>query len=126
MAHFAQLDENNVVVNVIVVNNELVPDPAPDNEQIGIDFLKNALGLPGEFKQTSYNGKFRKNYAVIGGVYNASLDAFIREKPYPSWVLNTETCVWEAPIPYPSEEENPDNTPLFWNEDAQAWMPAAG
>lgn len=125
MAHFAQLDENNIVVNIVVVNNELVSDPAPDNEQVGINFLKNTLGLSGEFKQTSYNSKFRKNYAIIGGTYDPSLDAFIREKPYPSWVLNIDTCTWEAPIPYPSESENSDNSPLFWNEDAQAWMTAA-
>jgi hypothetical protein len=100
MAHFAELDENNKVLQVIVVhNNELLVDGKED-EQKGIDFCVDLLG--GKWVQTSFNATFRKNYAGIGYVYDEIRDAFIAPKPFDSWTLNEETCQWEEPIPEPS------------------------
>lgn len=117
MAHFAKLDENNVVLSVNVVNNEVIDNlPFPESEPIGIKFLTDLYNYP-LWKQTSYSASFRKNYAGIGYVYDASLDAFIPPKPYPSWLLNTNTCQWEAPIPYPS-----DGKMYVWNESTLSWV----
>lgn len=92
MAHFAKLDENNLVIEVIVVsNNELLIDGI-ENEQKGINFCQNLFG--GRWIQTSYNGNFRKNYAGIGFVYDETRDAFIAPKPNESAVLDEETCRW--------------------------------
>lgn len=116
MAHFAKLDENNIVTEVIVIhNNELLDDNGIESEQKGIDFCQSLLG--GIWKQTSYNGNFRKNYAGQGYFYDVSLDAFIPPKPpFDSWTLNLETCLWEAPIPYPTDGNNHK-----WNEETQEW-----
>lgn len=108
MAHFAQIDENNVVVQVLVI-----PDNAEDRGQ---DYLANDLGLGGTWVQTSYNNNIRKNYAGIGFTYDSERDAFIAPKPFQSWLLNEETCRWEAPIPYPT-----DGVIYSWNEDNQDW-----
>lgn len=118
MAHFAQLDENDVVTTIIVVhNNELLDQDGNEVEQKGIDFCKSLYGQDTRWIQTSYNGNFRKNYACGGGTYNEELDAFINPKPYNSWVLNTDTCKWEAPIP------RPDNIkPYVWDEETQNWI----
>jgi hypothetical protein len=94
MAHFAELDENNVVINVIVVhNNELLDENGNESEQKGIDFCVAHYG--GNWVQTSYNGNFRKNYASIGMFYDPMRDAFIAPKPDEFWILNEETCQWE-------------------------------
>lgn len=94
MAHFAKLDENNVVLEVNVVNNDVL-DPT-DEEKSGIAFLTEWSGGYSNWKQTSYNGTFRKNYAGIGFTYDATRDAFIAPKPTEGeWVLNEETCIWE-------------------------------
>jgi hypothetical protein len=77
MAHFAQLDDNNIVQQVIVISDDVVPDPAPDNEQAGVDFITNVLSLSGVWKQTSYNANFRGKYAGIGDRYDADLDEFV-------------------------------------------------
>ena len=118
MAHFATLDSNNKVINVEVVNNAVITDSNGDEqEQLGIDFLKQIHGGDGvTYKQTSYNSKFRKNFAQIGGTYDATKDAFIGIKPFNSWVLNNTTCKWEAPITYPT-----DGKPYVWDEDTTSW-----
>ncbi len=98
MAHFAQL-ENNIVKQVIVVSNQdILDENGQESEEKGIAFCSNLLG--GTWKQTSYNGKIRKNYAGIGYTYDEGRDAFIAPKPYNSWLLNESTCQWESPIPY--------------------------
>jgi hypothetical protein len=108
MAHFAQIDENNVVLQVLVV-----PDNAEDRGQ---DYLANDLGLGGTWVQTSYNARIRKNYAGIGFVYDANRDAFIAPQPFDSWVLNEDTCCWEAPVAYPA-----DGAVYQWNETDKDW-----
>ena len=96
MAHFAELDENNTVKQVIVVhNNELLDENGNESEQKGIDFCIAHYG--GTWIQTSYNGTIRKNYAGIGMIYDPIRNAFILPKPYDSWVLNEDTCQWEEP-----------------------------
>lgn len=116
MAHFAKLDENNKVLEVLVVhNNELMVD-GEELEAAGIYFLAELTGHA-KWMQTSYNGNFRKNYAAVGGYYDPALDAFIWPQPYPSWVLNPETCHWEAPTPFPVSM-----TPHEWDEQICDWV----
>ena len=118
MAHFAQLDDNSVVIQVIVVSNETIQNlPFPESEPLGVSFCQSLFGQSTIWKQTSYNASFRKNYAGIGFTYDPVLDAFIPPKPYPSWVLNTETCRWQAPIPYPN-----DGKRYRWDEATQSWV----
>lgn len=94
MAHFAELDENDLVNRVIVVhNNELLNDDGEEVEQLGIDFCVANFG--GNWIQTSYNGNFRKNFAGIGYNYDKERDAFISPKPLGNWLLNEDTCRWE-------------------------------
>jgi hypothetical protein len=120
MAHFAKLDDNNVVLAVHVVNNDVITIDGNESEQAGIDFL---TGLHGHtlWKQTSYNGNFRKNYAGIGYTYDAGRDAFIPPKPWASWTLNETTCQWEAPVAYPS-----DGKRYGWFEPNQQWIEITG
>lgn len=117
MAHFAKLNENNIVLEVNVVDNAVLLDEnGIENEQQGIDFLINWSGGYTNWKQTSYNKTFRKNYAGIGYTYDYQRDAFIPPIPYPSWVLNEITCMWDAPLPYPN------NGKLhIWNENELQW-----
>jgi hypothetical protein len=118
MANFAQLDENYIVTEVIVVNNETINDlPFPESEPVGVAFLQSLFGSTTIWKQTSYNANFRKNYAGIGYTYDPVLDAFIAPQPYPSWLLNTTTCQWEAPVPYPS-----DGKTYIWDEATLSWV----
>lgn len=116
MAHFAKLDDNNIVLAVHVVNNDVITVDGAESEQVGIDFLTGLHGHP-SWKQTSYNGTFRKNYAGIGYTYDAGRDAFIAPKPFNSWLLNEDTCRWEAPIPYPT-----DNKLYRWDEVTTSWI----
>ena len=117
MAHFAQLDSTNNVIRVEVVNNNVITDAdGNEQEQVGIDFLTNLYGGVGWYKQTSYNGNFRKNYANVGGVYDSVRDAFIPPKPYPSWTLVEDTCQWTAPTACPD-----DGKKYTWNEDTTNW-----
>jgi hypothetical protein len=120
MAHFAKLDENNKVLAVHVVNNDVITIDGNESEQAGIDFL---TGLHGHtlWKQTSYNGNFRKNYAGIGYTYDASRDAFIGPQPYLSWSLNETTCQWEPPVAYPT-----DGKDYGWFESNQQWIEITG
>lgn len=117
MAHFAKLDENNIVIDVNVVNNDVL-DPS-NEEATGIAFLSEWSGGYTNWKQTSYNGTFRKNYAGIGYLYDASRDAFIPPKPFDSWTLVEETCQWDAPIPYPT-----DGNFYLWHEGTLSWKEA--
>jgi hypothetical protein len=116
MAHFAELDETNIVKQVIVVhNNELLDENGNESEQKGIDFCVAHYG--GTWVQTSYNATIRKNYAGSGFTYDPIRDAFIPPQPYPSWILNETTCQWEAPVPYPT-----DGKSYYWNEELQEWV----
>jgi|688.fasta_scaffold161830_2 hypothetical protein len=122
MAHFAEIDDNNVVLRVIVVANKDTADANGNEvESIGVAFCQRLLG--GNWKQTSYNGNIRKNYAGIGYTYDAGIDAFVPPKPYPSWVLNSNTAQWEAPVPMPQ-----DGKMYSWDEATQSWVevPSAG
>ena len=116
MAHFAQLDDNNVVINVIVVANKDTSDANGNEiEAIGVAFCQSLV--PGRWVKTSYNGNFRKRYACIGGTYDAALDVFLYPKPFPSWVFNNQTTDWEAPIPKPN-----DGKLYNWEEATQSWV----
>jgi hypothetical protein len=105
MAHFAEIDENNIVKRVLVVDNSL--------EYRGEDFLANELGLGGRWIQTSYNSNFRKQYAGVGFRYDEVRDEFVSLQPYPSWMLD-ENNDWQPPTPqtYPS---------TYWDEQSLSW-----
>lgn len=116
MAHFAELDENNVVLRVIVVSNaDALDENGSESETVGAVFCQNLFG--GTWVQTSYNGNIRKNYAGVGYTYDAALDAFVPPKIYPSWVLNSDTAQWEAPVPMPS-----DGKRYRWDEPTVSWV----
>ena len=117
MAHFAKL-ENNVVITVNSVVNEVLKDlNGVEQEAIGIEFLKTLYNEPNAiWKQTSYNNNFRKNHAGIGYTYDESRDAFIPPKPFNSWILNEDTCNWEAPVARPLDGKN-----YIWNEETLSW-----
>lgn len=112
MAYYAFLDENNIVTEVIVGKdeNELIDGQTPEV------WYGNFRGQ--RCVRTSYNGNIRKNYAGIGYVYDEAKDAFIPPKPYDSWLLDEETCQWQAPIPYPD-----DGIIYYWNEQNGNWEP---
>ena len=118
MAHFAQLDANNIVERVIVVDNDNILDAdGNESEAVGIAYCQALLGADTIWRQTSYNGNFRKNYAEAGSQYDADLDAFIAPQPFPSWSLNTETCQWEAPKQMPDSDR-----PYTWDESLLRWV----
>lgn len=121
MAHFAKLDDNNVVTQVIVVGNKDTSDAAGvEKEYIGAAFCERLFG--GTWKQTSYNGNMRKNYAGIGYTYDAGRDAFIPPKPFNSWVLIEETCQWKAPIDMPADAGTGEPPKLYtWDESTISW-----
>lgn len=111
MAHYAFLDENNIVTEVIPGRNE---------DEV-VDGISDWEAWYGEFrgqvcKRTSYNNNYRKNYAGVGYYFDAERDAFIAPKPYDSWILNEETCIWESPTPHPT-----DNKMYIWNEEELSW-----
>jgi len=115
MAHFAELDLNNVVLRVIVVANaDTASAEGTEKEYIGQAFCERLLG--GIWRQTSYNGNFRKNYAGIGYAYDSGRDAFIPPQPYPSWTLNETTCQWNSPVPMPT-----DGKRYYCDEATQTW-----
>ena len=121
MAHFAQLDDNNIVTQVIVIGNDDTSDhTGREVESIGVAFCKKLLGSDTRWKQTSYNGTIRVRYAGIGFTYDESLDAFLEPKPFNSWTINIQTATWEAPVTQPaltSEQEEAGQS-YTWNEDA--------
>lgn len=112
MSHFAEIDENNVVLRVLVGDNN---DPNGDE---GYQWLVDNLG--GTWVKTSYNATIRKNFAGIGYTYDEQLDAFVPPKPFDSWILNEETARWEAPEPYPQ-----DGNMYLWDEESTAWVEVA-
>jgi hypothetical protein len=130
MAHFAEIDNNNIVKQVVVIPDE--------QEDRGQEYLASDLGLGGNWIKTSYNtvgGRhlrgetpLRKNYAGIGFTYDAQLDAFYEPQPFPSWILNEETCQWEAPVLAPNAKAKSINrlatvgdNDYVWNEETQSW-----
>jgi len=118
MAHFAQIDENNIVIQVIVINNEILLDTNDnESEAKGIDFCESLYGHR-DWVQTSYNGNMRYNYAGIGYTWDSENDAFYAPQPFASWSLN-EDYVWEAPVPYP-EDASPEKI-YEWDEDNLTW-----
>jgi hypothetical protein len=127
MAHFAELDESNTVINVVVIHNDVTTIDGVEGEQSGIDFLNDLYPDSGTWMQTSYNTQagvhelggtpFRGNYAGSGMLYDESLGAFIHDQPFPSWVLNTTIYLWEAPTPYPD-----DGKFYEWDEDTTSWV----
>mgnify|MGYP003140064840 CR=1 FL=1 len=121
MAHFAKLDSNNIVTEVVVVHNDVAT-----SESAGVAFLNSMYKTNDTWKQTSYNTisgehklggtPFRKNYAAKGYTYDSTKDAFIPPKPYDSWTLDEDTCQWEAPV------EKPGGDNIYeWNEDTKSW-----
>jgi hypothetical protein len=134
MAHFAKLDENNVVLGVVVVGDDDCKSDGVEDEATGISFLTNLTGYT-NWKQTSYNtheGKyynsdgtlasdqskaFRGNYAGIGSIWDASNNIFIHAKPFSSWTLNTTTAMWEPPVAHPEDE-----LLYTWDEDNTQWV----
>jgi hypothetical protein len=116
MAYFAKLDENNVVTQVIsIANSDTADANGVEKEHIGAAFCERLFG--GTWKQTSYNNNIRKNYAGIGFIYQADIDAFVPPKPFASWLLNEQTAQWEAPVAMPD-----DGKKYEWNEDSQSWI----
>jgi len=132
MAHFAQIDSNNIVTQVIVVADADTADAQGNHlESIGIAFCQRLIG--GNWKQTSYNTQggvhtnggtpFRKNYAGLGYTYDAGKDAFIPPKPFASWVLDENTCLWNAPVAMPSDAGQGDPPKMYiWNEETTNWV----
>lgn len=120
MAHFAQLDDNNVVTQVIVVANEELLDNGVESEAKGIAFCKSLLGEGTKWVQTSYNGNIRKRYAGIGYTYDADKDAFLAPQPYPSWTLDENTD-WQPPVPRPE-----DGKVYGWFEPNKQWIEITG
>ena len=116
MAHFAKLDTANIVLEVLCVNNNELLVDGVESESKGIEFLINWSGGYTNWKQTSYNGKIRKNYAGVGFTYDATRNAFIAPKPFPSWLLDEASCQWIAPVAYPA-----DGKRSKWDESTLAW-----
>lgn len=125
MAHFAEIDSNNVVLRVIVVDNKDTSTPdGTEVESIGVAFCQRLFG--GNWVKTSYNGNIRKNYAGMGYTYNAGLDAFVPPKPFASWVLNDTTAQWEAPTSMPSDAGTGESPKRYtWDEATTSWVEAA-
>ena len=111
MAHFAKLGVGNIVEQVIVVSNDIAI-----SEQAGVDFINKLYNTRDVWKQTSYNNNIRKNFAGIGYQYDQTRDAFIAPKPFNSWILNEDTCRYEAPVAKPT-----DNGNYKWNETNLTW-----
>jgi hypothetical protein len=114
MAHFAKIGTGNTVEQVIVVSNDIAI-----TEQAGVDFINKLYNTSDIWKQTSYNNNFRKNYAGIGFTYDSTRDAFIPPKPYASWLLNEDTCLWNAPVAMPT-----DGKVYTWDEATLSWVEA--
>ena len=116
MAHFAQLDDNNIVLRVVVISNGVCLDEhGNESEAAGVAFCTNLFG--GLWLQTSYNNNIRVRYAGVGYRYDSVRDAFIPPQPYLSWVFNETTLDWDAPIPYPT-----DGKVYAWDESIQQWV----
>jgi hypothetical protein len=119
MAHYAKIDENNIVTEVIVIGNDIT-DPessGTDTEQLGKDFIKDTLHKDGEWIQCSYNNNIRNKFPAIGDTYDASEDIFKPAKPYASWVWDAEEGDWEAPLAYPLDGLVDSDYPTGYPED---------
>jgi hypothetical protein len=124
MAYFAKLGTGNIVEQVISINNAVITDAnGIEQEQLGVDFINKLYNTRDVWKQTSYNNNIRKNYAGIGYHYDQTRDAFIAPKPFNSWILNEDTCRWEAPVAIPElTQEQIDNRNYYaWNEQIKNW-----
>ena len=118
MAHFAELDANNVVTRVIVVGNpDCLDENGQESEATGIAFCQSLFGADSRWVQTSYNGNMRHKYAGIGDTYDEQRDAFIAPSPYPSWILNEQSLNWEAPVVMPD-----DGQTYVWDEPSGSWI----
>ena len=123
MAHFAKIGLNSKVISVHSIhNNELKDANGVEDENLGIEFLTNLHGWP-LWKQTSYNDNIRKNFAGVGHTYDEDRDAFIAPKPFASWILNEETCQWDAPVAMPelTQEQIDNKNSYSWNEETKQW-----
>jgi len=117
MAYFAKLGKGNIIENVISINNSVITDSnGIEQEQLGVDFINKLYNTRDVWKQTSYNKTFRKNYAGIGYQYDQTRDSFIPPKPFNSWILNEDTCLWNAPVAYPQDDNR-----YIWNESTLTW-----
>jgi hypothetical protein len=124
MAYFAKLGKGNIVEQVISINNAVITDAnGVEQEQLGNDFINKLYNTRDVWKQTSYNNNIRKNYAGIGFKYDQARDAFIAPKPFNSWILNEDTCIWEAPVAMPTltQEQIDNNNYYRWNEENLSW-----
>jgi hypothetical protein len=128
MAHFAQIDSDNIVINVIVVSNDDCLDSDGSESKLGIAFCKNLLGADTNWVRTSYNNNIRSHYASVGMKYDSTNDVFYNpSSPYPSWVLNTSTWDWDAPVAIPDDTgvDDADNPTEFvsytWDEGSTSW-----
>lgn len=116
MATFAKIGLNSKVIESLSVHNDVLKDAnGMEQEALGIDFLTKLTGWA-IWRQSSYNNNMRKNHAGIGFSYDEERDAFIPPKPYPSWLLDENTCLWDSPTPYPD-----DGNRYEWNESNQSW-----
>ena len=109
MAHFAEIDENNIVLRVLVVPDE--------EENRGQEYLADDCNLGGTWIQTSYNSRIRKRYAGVGYKYDENLDAFIKPKPYDSWLFDDNSADWKSPTPKPDA-----GIDWYWDEDSKTWL----
>ena len=121
MAYFAKLGTGNIIEQVISINNSVITDSnGIEQEQLGVDFINKLYNTRDVWKQTSYNNNIRKNFAGIGMTYDQTRDAFILPKPFNSWILNEDTCRWNAPVAKPTTELE-DNQYYSWNESIVNW-----
>jgi hypothetical protein len=116
MAHYTKIGKGSIVTRVHVLDNEVLLKDGKEDEATGAEFLQNIHGNKDLYIQTSYNGTFRKNYAGIGYKYDLARDAFIEPKPFDSWILDEDTCRWDAPIPRPDDDKT-----YVWDEDTTSW-----
>jgi hypothetical protein len=117
MAHFAKMNENLEVLEILVVDDaDILDEGGNESESLGVSFLKELTGHS-SWIQTSITGSMRKNYANIGGSYDETREAFITSQPFPSWELNEETCLWEAPVSYPDDDKL-----YYWDEETTTWV----
>lgn len=118
MAHFARVNENWIVEEVIVVNNDVIKDDAGiECDWLGEQFCQSLYGAYTKWIQTSYTGRIYKNYAGVGYTFDPHRNAFIPPKPYESWLLNEDTCRWDPPVPYPT-----DGKLYVWDEETTSWI----
>lgn len=120
MAHFAQLDADNNILQVIVIdNNDILDEDGNESEALGIAFCQNLLGSDTTWVQTSYNKNFRTHFASVNGTYDSTRDAFIPPKPFPSWLLDNDTLTWYPPVTRPLPT---DDISHYYDESLETWV----